>query len=455
MDSYQSPAKIAGKNPRIELASWSWLLGAVLFFLFAGTPAMAQEDAESGEGPKAQSDSADVPKVTMGMVRKQLRLLDSASLKERDDAEKALTEMGAGVLPFLPQVDAQTSGEMKIRLERIRQAMTYKATEKFFEASIVSLEGEMSLEGAIAQLEEQSENTIELQGIDPTEEIKVKLSLKEVPFWNAVSELMDQANLRINSFGTTVGDLVLTRGASAKGFIDGPFRVEPLSVQSRIQAASPDEGQLDVSFQFAWEPRLKPIFMRVPMESVKATVGDAEFQSANPRAAPEVSLDLGTCTAQVDLRLQKPDRGSDKLDALEGVLYVAIPSERYQYKFEKFANGAQQSEKKGDVKVTLQGARKNGPVYEMRVFTEFGDAKGGFESYRSWMMSNEAYLLDKNGKRLEKSGWQTYARTQNGIGVGYLFQINDDANSYTLVYESPVSIDEQQVRYRIEDIPLP
>ncbi len=46
-------------------------------------------------------------------MRKVLRQLDSEKLEERDQAEKRLIEIGPSVIPYLPEVKASTSGELR------------------------------------------------------------------------------------------------------------------------------------------------------------------------------------------------------------------------------------------------------------------------------------------------------------------------------------------------------
>jgi hypothetical protein len=164
---------------------------------------------------------------------------------------------------------------------------------------------------------------------------------------------------------------------------------------------------------------------------------------------------VGGSSAQIEIQMQRPDRQAPKLKSMEGQFVISVPGELHEYRFEKFGGGGRQTQKYGDVSVRLEGSRRNGPVYEMRLFVEFGDAAGALDSFRGWVMSNRAYLLDAQGGRLENVGFQTYAASSNGVGISYLFQINQDPNSYQLVYESPSSITRQTIQFRLEDIPLP
>ncbi|MEM8734255.1 MAG: hypothetical protein AAGG44_08535 [Planctomycetota bacterium] len=398
-------------------------------------------------------------KVTSEQVREELLKLESADLADRDAAEKRLVEMGAGVLKFLPDVDSNTSGEMKIRLQRIRQSMEDQDLGAFFEASKITLEGTMSVRDAIDSIMDQTDNVITLQGEDAFGDTDVTLSAVDEPFWSVMDTIMATAGLRVNAFGTTESDLVLAPGGeysedAPPAFSSGPFRVEPTFVQATKQFNAQLPGQLQVSILVTWEPRLEPVFMQIPMSSVKADVGGATIEATNSQAAPEIPLNYGS-TTQVDLQLALPERKESKIDSLKGEFVIAVPGQRHKYEFKKFGNGARQSQEFGDVKVVLEGARRNGKVYEMRVLVEFDDGQGALDSFRGWVLSNEAFLLDAGGARVENLGLNTYAVTNNAVGIAYLFQINDDPNKFTLVYESPSSISRQTVAYELKDIQLP
>ncbi len=210
-----------------------------------------------------------------------------------------------------------------------------------------------------------------------------------------------------------------------------------------------------MSLQVAWEPRLKPIFIEVPMKEMKVQVGSDEFPGLNPEANPEIPVNPEGAAAQIDLQFPRLPRSAEKIDKLTGEIVVAVPSEKHKYVFEKFANGKRQSEKFGQVTVTLENARRNGSVFEMRILAEFQAAQGALDSFRGWILSNRAYLLDAKQNRLENVGLNTYSVSGNSVGVAFLFQINSDPNDYTLVYESPGMITRQNVKFELNDIELP
>ncbi len=421
-----------------------------------------QEAKPATQSQSTATATAEPSEETAQKVRKLLRELDGAQLKDRDAAEKSLIELGAVISPYLPKVDANTSGEMKIRLERIRQQLQQTAVVAFFDESKISLSGKMSLSDVLKRIQDQTGNTIEIEenaGV-ATKDTMIELDVKELPFWQALDIVLDQSNLRINNFGTTQAMSLIPGNedlsAGPKPVTSGPFRIGVSTVHSTLNYGTRLDGQLELSLLLTWEPRLRPVFMQIPMASIRAVTDDgAELSPTSPEAYPEVSLTMGGCSSQIDLQLQRPDRKSQKIRTLSGEFSIAIPGERHKYVFKKFGNGSRQSEKFGEVTVTLEGARRNGAVYEMRVLVEFGNAEGALDSFRGWILSNEAYLLDPKDRRLENVGFQTYQVANNSVGVGYLFQINGNPDEFQLVYESPAAITRQTVKYELQDIDLP
>ncbi|RMF41819.1 MAG: hypothetical protein D6753_08955 [Planctomycetota bacterium] len=343
-------------------------------------------------------------------------------------------------------------------MQRIRQALESVKTQAYVAASRVSLDGRWPLQEVLDAIIAQTGNQVRLQTDELGANKTVELHVADAPFWQVLQEIMNQADLQLVAFATTEQELVLgpREGvAPPPAWFDGPVRIDPLFTQATLNFRSALVGQLQVSALVSWEPRLQPVFLQIPMDKLEAEAGGKVYDSATPDAAPEIPLNVGGSSTQIDLLLDRPPRSVAQLDSLRGRLVMAIPSEKHQYEFERFSSGARQSQKYGDVTVTLEGARRNGPVWEFRILVEFGSPEGALESFRGWVLSNQAYLLDPQGRRLENVGFQTYAITPSAVGIAYLFQINGDPDLHRLVYESPAGIVRYTLDYELEDIPLP
>jgi hypothetical protein len=417
-------------------------------------PAVTQEQSAS----KTQAaDKSEEDKATLDNIRRLISQLEADELAKRDEAEAELVKLGNVVLKFLPKVTPKTSGETKVRLQRIRQDLETAIVQSVLEASKLTLEGSFKLSEVLAKIKEQTGNIIQVQNGEEGGQVTITADWKDVSFWTAMDDLLRQSKMRLVALRTTENNLMLAAGSSneQEAFHTGPFRVEPLGAASERTFSSPLEGYTRVSFLLSWEPRFEPLFMQIPMSSVKAVVGGNDVAVTNPQAAPEVRLNMGGSSSQVDIQLNRIAREHQKIDSLKGQLIVSLAGERHQYEFKKLAAGKRQSERFGDVSVTLEGIQRNGPVYEMRLLIEFGDSKGALESFRGWILSNEAYLMDAKDKKVENVGSESRRASENSVRVSYLFQLNGEPDSYRLIYDSPSSIRRQTIEYELKDFPLP
>lgn len=432
-----------------------WVPASVIGLLLGGSTFNHQSTAIAAETPVQQDDEA----ATIAKVRALLRQLESDELEKRDMAETELIKLGQPALRLLPTITPQTSGELKIRLQRIRKELESSKVETFFEASTVNLQGTMKLGEVLNKMKEQTGNAIKLQSGDAAGNVEVTVDWKDTPFFEAVDDLIIQRSLRLVPFASTNAELVLATANEAEmpsPHITGPFRVDVSGVECARTFGTQLDGVTRLSFVFSWEPRLDPVFMQIPMNTVLAKTSDGkELRASNPNAAPEIRLNIGGSSAQVDIQTERIDRKIQQLDSITGQLVISVPGEKHQYEFKKFGSGKKQTQRHGDVGVTLEGMQRNGKVYEMRLFVEFGDSQGALDSFRGWILSNHAYILDANDKQLENVGYQTYGAGDNGVGVSYMFQLNGDLDAYRLIYESPSSMRKQTISYELKDIPLP
>ncbi|MCH7728320.1 MAG: hypothetical protein IH991_17860 [Planctomycetes bacterium] len=138
-------------------------------------------------------------------VRRLERQLNDDSLSRRSAAEKTLIEMGPDILDFLSPVTPRMPPERKIRIARIRKALELQLGEALANASVVSLDGEMSVSDALAAISKQTGNSItghELR--DGT----IKAAFAQTPYWQTMDQVLDQAVLNLQS-GRQPGQLVV------------------------------------------------------------------------------------------------------------------------------------------------------------------------------------------------------------------------------------------------------
>jgi hypothetical protein len=407
------------------------------------------------------SDNSQPPvEPTFGRLQELLRRLESQEFQIRAQTEREIIQMGPSVIPLLPSITPQTSGELRLRLERIRRSLESQIREQFFQASRLTLQSNESLSTLLNEIHSQTNNRIRIQ----SEEVGLNQSLlvvdwHETPFWTAVGEILDRAQLRLVPFSGNANELVLDRRVSlqpVRPCVSEAFRVDISSILCERNFDSRLESQMRIGLILSWEPRLEPLFMHLPMSSFNAEDDQGSVVGAtNSQAAPEIRLNIGGCSVQFEIQMNCPRREARLLRSFSGSFLIAVPGDRHEYVFENLDLGRRQVQQFGDLSVTLESAKINGPVFETRLFVQFGDPVGALDSFRGWIMSNRAVLIDSAGNVIENVGLQTYAASSNGVGVSYLFKITEQTSQYRLIYESPSSVVNQLIEFQLPDIPLP
>jgi hypothetical protein len=94
--------------------------------------------------------------VDQAKVAKLVRQLDGGDGETRDRAEAELRKLGSQVLALLPDIDARTSGEKKVRLLRIRDHLEKLRVSDAAKGTRITLRGKMTLSDALSAIEEQT-----------------------------------------------------------------------------------------------------------------------------------------------------------------------------------------------------------------------------------------------------------------------------------------------------------
>ncbi len=430
-------------------------LRALLFLACCGTLCAPATSPAQDATDKADGSSQPLEEKVAALVRQ----MKGSNLEQRDAAEKQIVELGSEAAEYLPEVTDNTSGEMKIRLQRIATAIgqATRTAAPEIAASRCTLKGKMSLDGALEKIREQTDNSVEIQGDTPSTQ-QLELNLEDVTFWEAIDDIMQQANLALVPFSAAEDALVLRRAGvevsapEVEPYLSGPFRVDPLSVRAQRTFTPGTPPQLELNCNVSWEPRLKPTALTIPMGNVVAiAAGDMQLQITNPGARPTIALNSGGATTTITLLLSGTDRDIAKLDSLAGELIFAIPGAQQKFEFDKLNSGARRTKKNEGVSVTLASFARNQRTYEARVLVVVDDAA----SVRRMLQSQEGYLLDSKGVRIENVGDFEFPGIAGSAGLAYLFGIRGDPADYKFVFEMPGGFSEARTTYQLKDIPLP
>ena len=403
-------------------------------------------------------------------VRLLVRQLDAARLTEREEGEKRLLDMGPKVLDLLPRPTARQSAEAKLRLGRIREQIQLAAAQAGAQASTITLTGTaMPLSEVLAALQEQSGNTItdirpRFGQQAPNPELKV--DFQNTPFWVALDRVLDQAGLTVYPSGdpktlsliARSEDVTMSRTGPAS--YAGPFRIEPIRIEASRDLRRPAGESLALTLEVAWEPRIEPIGLTQPMGKVVVLDDQGNAMAvADPEAKLGVPI-FGSSTASMTVPLTLPPRSVKKIASLKGTLMAMIPGPVETFSFDALTDedllaGKAVEKRIAGVTVALDRVRQNNSRWQIYMRVQFDTAGKALESHRGWIYDNEAYLEGPDGTLLEPDASETTGQSANGIGIAYMFALDDPPENYKFIYKTPGIIVTTEFDYEIKDVKLP
>lgn len=407
-------------------------------------------------------------------VKKLVAQMDDRDAAQREAAELALVELGAAAkdggeefFTLLPTPSDDMSQETATRLARIREVVQAKLGERVVVQSRVTLDfTDAPLADVLKEIEKQTGNRLvdgrETNGQDAPE-LKVTIKVADVPFWQALDEVLDQVNLAPYPYGGEEGGLslvvrdqgVLRRAGRAT--YAGPFRIEPTRAAADRGLRNPDSSGLDVDLEVSWEPRLRPVALAQDAEDLEVKSDDElEIPATSEGELFNVEVPADATGAEVTLSLRLPAREAKNLKLLKGRMTALVPSRVADVRFENLADGAEQSREIGGATVTLKRVTQNQSLWEIHMRIAI-DSQDGANVQRGWVFQNETYLEGPDGDRIEHGGFETTMQSDRETGFAYFFELPEggDISEYTWIYRTPAGIVQLPVEYELADIPLP
>jgi hypothetical protein len=427
--------------------------------------------AQAEEQPKAKADAADTDREA---AQKKLeeevgRLINRyvrGNLEQKQQVIQELLDKGPDILEVLPPIDDATSADRKQLLSAVRPKLEKQLAENSAKPTLITLKGEMPLSQAIAALQKQSGNAI----VDQREEAPdatIKVDVSKIPFWQALDGVLDVAGLTTNLYADQPGVAIMMRPegelplSARRVAYSGPFRIEATNVLARRSLRASERQLMQLSLEVAWEPRLSPINVRLPLADLKVIDDQGAPIPVGGEGTSESDVTPGTFGKELTVPLTLPGRDVKKIASLKGNMEVMVPGRTATFKFEKLKRGdadlktplARQGH--SGVQVVLHRIVQNGDVWQVGIVLRFESAEGALASHRGWYFNNETYLLDAKGERIEHNGYELYRRTENEAGIAYSYDLEKGPEGLTLVYKTPSLIMNLPVTFEIKDIELP
>lgn len=434
--------------------------------LFVSVLALAQSDTKSGDVPAEKATpAAPVKNAELeAKVKALVRQLDSDQQSKREAAEKELIALGEEVLPLLPAINSKTPAEVKNRLGRVRKALMDAAIAATTRPKFVTLAGEMLLSEALAAVEKQTGNRIVDSREEDKSDPKVKLELNNAPFWEALDTILDAAGLTLYNYDSEQGSLsyIARQGDSlariGRGSYSGIFRLEPTKIEIDASLRNPADKSLRLTVDAAWEPRVRPVVIMLPLADFKAVDENGnviEVDSSDGEL--EFPVEGAGAGVEVDIPLKIPPRSVAKIASIKGKLTADMLGRQETFEFANPESKKGAEEERGGVTVILDQCRKVDELLEVRMRVKFDKSNRALESHRGWIYNNPCYLEDAKGERVEQAAIEASLLDDNEVGIVYRFDLGDEANAakYKLVYKTPAAIISVPVEFELKNIELP
>lgn len=423
-----------------------------------------------GQVAEAPPTAADAAAEMKAKVAALIRQLDSDESAKRDAAEKDLIALGPDAVPLLPAINARTPAEIRIRLGRIRTALSKVEIEAATKPSQVTLTGEMPVSKAFAEITRQTGNKLvdyrerfNQEIADPT----IKVELDKVPFWQALDTVLDAAKLTLYNFDEEQGALAYTsRGGDAaprlgRASYGGLFRLEPSRIEATRDLKSSAMHGVKLTADAIWEPRVRPIVLEVPLADVVA-----KDESGNAIAIDqtegtlEVPVEGSNSAIEIELPLTAPPRSVKSVASLKGRITAVVLGKVETFEFadiDKIERAKAIELERGGATVVVESCHKNGDIYDVEMRVRFDRAANALESHRGWIYNNECYLLDPKGVRIENAGMEATLLANNEVGLSYKFDIGENAKpaGHKFVYRTAAAIIKIPVDFELKSIDLP
>lgn len=417
---------------------------------------------------------AELPIEMSQRVERLLPQLNDDAAAAREQAEDELFKLAPlnnadqcdEYLALLPRPVDSMPAEVKQRLERLRRRIETEQANRVLAATRLTLDAQQApLATVLEQIENQTGNRLN----DHREQFgqqaapqTVTLQVEDKEFWPTVDRLLDQVQMTTYPYSDEEVLALVNRepdalARQAAACYAGPFRIEAATVFARRNLRKVAQEGLQVELEIAWEPRLRPIALSQPIETLQVTADDGStIELDDQMAVLQIEVTPGSHATELAIPLELPPRSVNNLASFKGQLSALVPGRQVEFKFTDLDKPKSSTQQRGGVLVEMQGVRNNHELWEVHMRLRVESDEPALESHRGWVLQNRTYLLNPQGEVIDHAGLETTMQSEREVGLAYFFDLPDETLAgYTWVYRTPAAIVRTTVEYELKGIPLP
>lgn len=420
--------------------------------------------AEPGTDPKSEQQT------TREQVEKLIQQLDDNQRMIRQQAELELVKLGQPVLSLLPAPELVSSPSVREALQRVRLQVEKHAARESIKASRIQLQGRVSLEQILQAIIKQTDNQLDWSLL-PALLLKQKeeIDFSNTPFWKVIDEVADSFSLTYRINGPRDQLQFQKRSTSSTETApvppicyNGPFRITVENLQCRRLAGSVDQELLRITFLIQVEPRLRPLFLSYAASRLKARgATDNALAPFNPSAKYELPLGEGGKNLKFTMQWILNRNQRPKTVQINGNLEMELAAETLPITFRDLTSSEGAVRRRGNVSVELVEVERQKLIdsqnLTVRIALSYDYGGPAFESHRTWIYHNRAYLQDAQGQKFWLNGSsQTTLESSGKIGVLYRFtELPASAEPVQFTYLAPTLITAAPIELHFEGLTLP
>jgi len=388
------------------------------------------------------------------LTREMIRLiqkLDADSNRERLAAKRQLLKLGPKILPMLPRNFDRYSVNSRQMLRDIRTTLIRRKTKTSLQASRVTLKKHASLRHLLNAIAKQTKNELDFASLSEKilgKEIAVDFHRQE--FWRAMDDLAEMGGFdftsgktgtRLNLIPRSASHLKVSEIVSYSGAVR--FAVRKIRVLRYVGDRTKVLLRLEIVSRI--EPRLRPLFFQYKGSEQQIKINNKEIESFQRGSNFELPYGEGGISMSFHLDfVVRRDTLPQTLD-FQGKFQLTVAAGEATFRFEK--SQIPQTQKQVDVTVQAQSAEftktsgKEGKL-AVRIGAIYSSPGPEFESYRTWIFHNRAYLETKNRHKIFHNGKiNTLLQDDGAVLVEYNFEhVPTNQKDLRFVYLAPTLI---------------
>lgn len=416
------------------------------------------------------AEKADEQEHIRQQISELISELDSNQRVIRQQAEIQLVALGKPVLSLLPPPELVSSNSVREALQRVKLQIEKQVAKDSIKASHVNLKGPFPLNRILSTITDQTGNQLETTDLsEALLKTTVDVSFVDLPFWQTIDDLTRKLPLNYQINGSS-GHLMFrqdtekqhSKKATLPVCYNGPFRIEADEIQRRPLVGSINRELLRTTFLIQVEPRLRPLFLSYAAADLKA-VGDSKLilHPFNPYAKYELPLGEGGKDLKFIMQWILDSKQRPETIQIQGHLNMELAAETLPITFDDLLQSQGAIRRRGNVSVDLIDTEKvnrdSTQDLNIRIALSYDYGGPAFESHRTWIYHNRAYLQDSQGKKYWLNGSsQTTLEAAGKISVLYRFtDLPRQQDNYQFTYLAPTLITSAPIELRFEKLEIP